>query len=70
METPYSNYERLTRITDAWDAARTARHASREHVAHAIRVGHREGLTYAEIGRHLGISRERVRQIAGEGLFS
>lgn len=67
MTTPHSNDDRLSRIADAWDAARTARHTSREHVAHAINEGHQEGLSYAAIGRHLGISRERVRQIAMEG---
>ncbi|BBX33650.1 sigma factor-like helix-turn-helix DNA-binding protein [Mycolicibacterium mageritense] len=67
MTTPHSNDERLSRIADAWDAAQATRHASRENLAHAIRAGHREGLTYAEIGRYLGISRERVRQIAQEG---
>lgn len=67
MCTSHSNDVRLARIADAWDAARAARHTSREHVAHAIREGHQDGLTYARIARHLGISRERVRQIAGEG---
>ncbi|SIF35623.1 sigma factor-like helix-turn-helix DNA-binding protein [Mycobacteroides abscessus] len=70
MDTSRSNDERLSRISDAWDAARTARTTARERFAHAIREGHREGLTYASIARHLGISRERVRQIAMEGLDS
>ncbi|WP_100482270.1 sigma factor-like helix-turn-helix DNA-binding protein [Mycobacteroides abscessus] len=64
MCTSRSNDARLTRITEARDAVQTFRHTARERFALAISEGHREGLTYAEIGRHLGISRERVRQIA------
>ncbi|CPX20559.1 Sigma-70%2C region 4 [Mycobacteroides abscessus] len=67
MDAPRSNDERLGRIADAGDAAQTARRDARERFAHVIREGHREGLTYAAIARHLGISRERVRQIAMEG---
>jgi DNA-directed RNA polymerase specialized sigma24 family protein len=37
-----------------------------EHGEDAIRTWRREGLSYAEIGRRLGVSADRIREILGD----
>lgn len=57
--------EHLDAVRSARDALHTSRRAARQALRESILNATADGITYAVIGRSLGISRERVRQLAG-----
>lgn len=56
----------LARVRKAHAQYPHTRAGVREQYLHTIRAAHAAGVSYAELGRAIGVSRERVRQLADE----
>lgn len=62
------HFERVGAALQAVRAAQTAAHEARSDLGASIRNAHADGVSFAELGRHLERSRERVRQLASVGV--